>query len=57
MEAALSLNGRHYLAFDILAAPEQIRRAYPWFGRFLELKRLNDPADVFRSMPYDKYGC
>jgi decaprenylphospho-beta-D-ribofuranose 2-oxidase len=57
VEAALSLNGRHYLAFDILATPEQVRRAYPRFGPFLELKRLNDPAALFRSMLYDKYAC
>jgi FAD/FMN-containing dehydrogenase len=56
LNAALDLGGSYYLTFDILASPEQMRRAYPQSGQFFALKRKYDPIEIFSSCFYEKYA-
>lgn len=56
LNAALDLGGAYYLTFDILASPEQMRRAYPQAEQFFALKRKYDPNEIFSSCFYEKYA-
>ncbi len=54
IEAALAQEGSYYLTFDAFAAPDQLRRAYPDFERFLAVKHRHDPGQVFSSTFYER---
>jgi FAD/FMN-containing dehydrogenase len=56
VDAALRHEGRYYLPYRLHATPEQFHRAYPQARRFFELKRRQDPAELFQSQFYLKYG-
>ncbi len=55
IDDATSLGGSFFLTYHRYATDEQVKRAYPQFGEFLEKKRLYDPARVFASDWYDHY--
>lgn len=56
MSAVLDLGGSHYLTFDALASPEEVRRGYPRWDEFVELKRKHDPGELFSSTFYQRYA-
>jgi hypothetical protein len=56
LNAALDLGGAYYLTFDILASPQQMRRAYPQAQQFFALKRQYDLSEIFSSCFYEKYA-
>ena len=49
IDCALDLDGSYYLTYHRWATRDQVERAYPDFGRFLELKDRYDPDGVFTS--------
>ena len=55
IDDATSLGGSYFLTYHRFATDEQLRRAYPQFGRFLSLKRQFDPGRMFASDWYDHY--
>ena len=55
IDDATSLGGSYFLTYHRYATAEQLRRAYPQFGRFLSNKRRFDPGRVFASDWYDHY--
>jgi FAD/FMN-containing dehydrogenase/SAM-dependent methyltransferase len=55
IDASLSVGGSYYLPYQVLATPEQFRKAYPRFGEFLNLKRRVDPQHKFRNKLWDAY--
>jgi decaprenylphospho-beta-D-ribofuranose 2-oxidase len=56
LDACLEYGGRYYLTFDIIASPDQFRRAYPQWSEFFALKRKYDPDEMFSSVFYQKYA-
>ncbi len=55
IDDATSLGGSFFLTYHRWATDGQVKRAYPQFGEFLELKRRYDPANVFSSDWYEHY--
>jgi FAD/FMN-containing dehydrogenase len=55
IDAAASAGGSYYLPYQILATPEQFRRAYPRVGEFVALKERVDPGHKFRNKLWDAY--
>ena len=49
IDRALELDGCYYLTYHRWARRDQLERAYPELGRFLELKDRYDPRGVFSS--------
>jgi FAD/FMN-containing dehydrogenase len=54
--AALEYGGTYYLTYQLYPTPEQFHRAYPNAGHAFERKRFYDPAEIFSSQFYEKYG-
>ena len=55
IDEAISLGGSFFLTYHRWATGDQVKRAYPQFGEFLELKRRYDPANVFSSDWHEHY--
>ena len=55
IDLAVSLGGTFYLPYRNFATPEQIRRCYPGFSRFLAKKKELDPQEIFSSGFYQQY--
>ena len=55
IDLAVSLGGTFYLPYRNFASPEQIRRGYPGFSRFLAKKKEFDPQEIFSSGFYQQY--
>ncbi len=55
IDDATSLGGSFFLTYHRWATGDQVKRAYPQFGEFLELKRQFDPGGVFASDWYEHY--
>ena len=52
IDEALERDGSFYLTYHRWASRDQVERAYPRFGEFLERKRLRDPHERFQSEWY-----
>ncbi len=55
INATLEEEGTYYLAYQIIATPEQFMRAYPNAQEFFALKKRIDPTYKFRNMLWDRY--
>lgn len=55
IEQVLSVNGRHYLPYQIHATEDQFKKAYPGHTKFFEVKRKLDPTNKFRNKLWDRY--
>lgn len=55
INAALEEGGTYYLAYQIIATPEQFMRAYPNAQDFFALKKRVDPTYKFRNKLWDRY--
>lgn len=55
IDLATERGGSYYLTYHRLASTTQMRRCYPQFGRFLELKKHYDPNEQFQSDWYRHY--
>jgi FAD/FMN-containing dehydrogenase len=56
VDAALEYGGTYYLTYQLYPTAEQLHHAYPNARRAFERKRFYDPAEVFSSQFYEKYG-
>ena len=56
IDMTLGLDGTYYLPYQLFYSGEQLRRAYPNFDRFLEVKKTYDPIGLFTNKFYEKYG-
>lgn len=56
VDAALVFGGTYYLTYQLYPTAEQLHRAYPNASRAFERKRFYDPAEIFTSQFYQKYG-
>jgi decaprenylphospho-beta-D-ribofuranose 2-oxidase len=56
VDAALELGGTYYLTYQLYPTPEQLHRAYPTARHAFERKRFYDPAEIFSSQFYERYG-
>lgn len=56
IDAALAVDGRHYLTYRLHASDEQLRRAYPQAEEFFAKKRAYDPDGLFQNGFYLRYG-
>jgi len=55
IDHALALGGSFYLPYRLQARREQVERAYPRLGAFLDSKRRHDPGVLFRNALWDRY--
>ena len=55
IDAAISENGTYYLPYQILATPEQFKKAYPNWRLFFDVKKKYDPDYKFRNKLFDAY--
>lgn len=55
IDAAIELNGCHYLPYQVLATPEQFRKAYPNAEKLFALKGKLDPDFRFRNALWNTY--
>jgi FAD/FMN-containing dehydrogenase len=55
IDQVISVGGRYYLPYQIIATDDQIRKAYPRFEEFLQLKKKMDPEYRFRNRLWDRY--
>ncbi len=53
IDLAIAYDGSYYLTYHRWARRDQLERCYPQFRKFLELKLVHDPQEVFRSQWYD----
>jgi FAD/FMN-containing dehydrogenase len=56
IDAVIACGGRFYLPYRLHASREQMMKAYPQAAAFFERKRHYDPAEIFQSQFYVKYG-
>jgi decaprenylphospho-beta-D-ribofuranose 2-oxidase len=56
VDAALTHGGTYYLTYQLYPSPAQLHRAYPRAAWAFERKRFYDPAEMFSSQFYEKYG-
>lgn len=49
-------NGTYFLIYQRYPTQEQLRKIYPKFDSFLELKRIHDPEELFSNGFYEFYG-
>ncbi len=56
VDAALEHGGTYYLTYQLYPSPEQLHRAYPKARHAFERKRFYDPAELFSSQFYERYG-
>jgi len=56
VEAAREHGGTYYLTYQLYPTPEQLHRAYPTARHAFERKRFYDPAEIFSSQFYERYG-
>lgn len=55
IDAALSVNGRYYLPYQIHGTEAQFKKAYVGFQKFFDVKKKYDPTNKFRNKLWDKY--
>jgi FAD/FMN-containing dehydrogenase len=55
IDRAIERGGSYYLTYHRHASREQVLACYPRFREFLQLKRLNDPEEIFQSDWYRHY--
>jgi FAD/FMN-containing dehydrogenase len=55
IDAAIKEGGTYYLPYQILATPEQFKKAYPNAAYFFALKKKYDPTYKFRNKLFDAY--
>lgn len=55
IDRAIERGGSYYLTYHRHATKAQVLACYPRFRQFLQLKRLNDPDEVFQSDWYRHY--
>lgn len=55
IDAAISVNGRYYLPYQIHATEEQFKKAYPNYSKFFDAKKKYDPTNKFRNKLWDAY--
>ena len=55
IDACTALDGSFFLTYHRYATVQQVRRAYPQFQQWLDLKRHYDPQQLFRSTWYLHY--
>lgn len=55
IDAVLSVGGTYYLPYQPHATPEQFKKAYPRFDKFVALKKTLDPLNRFTNNLWDKY--
>lgn len=55
IDIALACNGRFYLPYYCFATKEQVRKAYPEFDSFIELKKKYDPQEILINDLYLSY--
>lgn len=55
IDLGIKHRGSYYLTYHRFASKEQIEACYPQFRKFLELKLLYDPDEVFQSEWYRHY--
>lgn len=53
---ALKQDGSYYLAYQLMPTPQQLRRSYPEFDSFVDLKRKHDPNGMFESAFHRHYA-
>ncbi len=56
VDAALEHGGTYYLTYQLYTTPDQLHRAYPNARHAFERKRFYDPAEIFSSQFYERYG-
>ncbi|MGH7530373.1 MAG: FAD-binding protein, partial [Gemmatimonadales bacterium] len=56
VDAALAFDGTYYLTYQLYPSDEQLHRAYPNAQRAFARKRFYDPAELFTSQFYERYG-
>jgi FAD/FMN-containing dehydrogenase len=55
IDRIVALGGAFYLPYRLHARRDQVEKAYPNVGRFVERKRFYDPKLVFRNAMWDAY--
>lgn len=55
ISAAISVNGRHYLPYQIHATNAQFKKTYPNYLKFFAAKKKYDPTHKFRNKLWDAY--
>lgn len=55
IDAALSVNGRYYLPYQLHATKQQFEQAYPNVNQLREAKRKYDPDNRFTNLFVEKY--
>lgn len=55
IDAALSVNGRYYLPYQIHATNDQFKIAYPGHKRFFDVKKKMDSTNKFKNKLWDQY--
>ena len=56
VDAAIENGGTYYLTYQLYPTPDQLHRAYPNASQAFERKRFYDPAEIFSSQFYERYG-
>ena len=57
IDLAADRGGSYFLTYNRFATPGQLKRCYPQFAEFLDLKRSYDPDEVFASDWYRHYSA
>ena len=55
IDAALTVGGRYYLPYQIVASDQQFHQAYPRAKEYFALKKKLDPNYRFRNKLWDRY--
>lgn len=55
IDQVLSVKGRYYLPYQIIATEDQFKKAYPRSSEFFALKKKYDPTNKFRNKLWDHY--
>jgi FAD/FMN-containing dehydrogenase len=55
IDLAIARGGNYYLTYHRFARREQLLNCYPQFEKFLQLKKIYDPAERFQSDWYRHY--
>lgn len=56
VDAVLEFGGTYYLTYQLYPRADQLHRAYPNASRAFDRKRFYDPAEIFTSQFYERYG-
>jgi FAD/FMN-containing dehydrogenase len=55
VDVTLDHGGTYYLPYQLYPTREQLLRAYPNFDKFIALKRIYDPSEMFVNLFYEHY--